>query len=69
MKAEFLLFNVFNKFKSLNCISFYIKIVEFTLQVKAFTVALQHVTIDALEGVIERTLVIQETMLPAFHDS
>jgi len=37
--------------------------------VKAFTVTLKHVTIDAFERVSERKLAIEETMRPGFRDS
>ena len=36
---------------------------------KAFIVTLKHVTIDAVEGVSERKLAIEETMCPGFRDS
>ena len=36
---------------------------------KAFIVTLKHVAIDALEGVSERKLAIEETMRPGFRDS
>ena len=36
---------------------------------KRFIVTLKHVTIDALEGVSERILAIEETMRPGFRDS
>ena len=36
---------------------------------KAFIVTLKHVTIDAVEGVSERKLAIEETMRPGFRDS
>ena len=36
---------------------------------KAFIFILKHVTIDAVEGVSERKLAIEETMCPGFRDS
>ena len=36
---------------------------------KAFTVTLIHVTIDAVEGISESKLAIEETVCPGFRDS